>query len=320
MRAWTYDQYGGPEGLKMTDMPEPTPGKGEVLVAIEAVGLNGSDHEMLTGQPLYARINGLRRPGRRVLGSDIAGTVVALGDGVTELAEGDTVFGDILECHGGLAERAAVPTRLLVRRDGLDPTDAAALPQNGAIALQGIGDADLGGKSVLINGAGGAAGTLAVQRAMTLGAQVTVVDAAAKLDRLKRFGVDRALDCRLSDYTRTGRRHDLILDLFGTRGPVAVSRALAPGGRYRSVGGPVGPLIACALLGPLLGLASSWSIGVLSLKQSPDMLRRLRTLAQSGELSPVIDSTWGFDEVPAAFARARGGQNVGKVMVRLPAS
>ena len=157
MRAVVRDRYGGPAQLRLEDISRPCPAKGQVLVQVRAVGLNGSDTEALTGRPAYARLGGLSRPRNRVLGSDIVGTVLETGPDVPDLSVGDKVFGDIIEWGGGLAEFVVAPARLLVRRPAaLDPVMAAALPQNGAIAIQGLGWIAPGQK-VRINGAGGAA-------------------------------------------------------------------------------------------------------------------------------------------------------------------
>lgn len=311
MRAVVYDRYGDPGDLRLEDLPPPTAAADQAIVRIEAVGLNGSDKEFLTGRPAYARLNGLRKPRRRVLGSDIAGTVVAVGSGVTGLTVGDAVFGDILDQLGGLAELAAVPAGALVRRPaGLDAVTAAAMPQNGAIAMQGLGDIAAGQK-VLINGAGGAAGAWAVALAAARGAEVWAVDSAAKGAGLLALGAARALDYRTTDFSSLEARFDLILDLFGTRGPLALRRVLSRGGRYRSVGGPLGPLVRCGLFGPLVGALSGRSIGVLMLKQSPDQLRALLDLTPA----PVIDSVHDVEEVQTAFERALSDEAVGKVIV-----
>ncbi|QQA41163.1 NAD(P)-dependent alcohol dehydrogenase [Pelagovum pacificum] len=313
MKVYAYDSYGGPDRLFADTRPDPDVGDTDVLISVEAVGLNGSDLETLRGSPAYARLNGLRRPRRQVLGTDIAGVVLKTGPGVTRFAEGDRVFGDILDIKGGLAERVAAPERKLARCGTLTATEAAALPQNGAIALQGIGDASLQGKRVLINGAGGAAGTLAVQRARALGAEViTAVDRGSKLARLSEIGATEGIDFERKDFTAQGDRWDLILDLFGTRGAGRVVRALKPDGRYRIVGGPVGALLSCGLIGSL-HRSGGRSIGIMALKQSTDVLERLA----GGVLDPIIDSIWPFEETPAAFAHMASGNSVGKVVITL---
>ncbi len=161
MRAVVYDRYGPPDVLRLDDVPVPAPGPNQVLVEVAATSINLSDWECLTGSPAYARIGGLRRPKNRVLGSDIAGRVTAVGKDVTRFHEGDEVYGDNLALMGGFAEYAVVPERALALKPaGLTFEQAAALPQAGAIAYQGMAGAGAGMR-VAINGAGGGSGSLA---------------------------------------------------------------------------------------------------------------------------------------------------------------
>ena len=207
MRAVRYERYGGPERLHLVELPTPAPAPGEVLVRVRAASLNSWDWDLLRGRPVIARIGGLFRPRLPVLGADVAGEVVAVGDGVTAFAVGDRVHGDLSGAGwGGFAEFAVAPVTDLRRiPDGIGFVDAAALPQAGGLALQGLRLARVGaGDHVLVNGAGGGAGTLAVQLARRAGAEVTAVDRADKLDLLTRLGATRAID--LADPAAGGRR------------------------------------------------------------------------------------------------------------------
>ena len=161
MKAVVYARYGGPGVLRLTDTDIPVPGDDQVLVQVRAVSLNASDWEVLRGKPLYSRIGGPFRPRHHVLGSDIAGRVAATGRNVTRFKSGDDVFADILSSMGGFAEYVCVPQAALAPvPDGLTYEQAAALPQAGAIALQGIRDRGRvqPGQKVLINGGGGGSG------------------------------------------------------------------------------------------------------------------------------------------------------------------
>src|SRR5690349_2844215 len=194
MRAVVYDRYGPPEVLRVEDVPIPSPGARQVLVRVVATSVNLSDWESLRGTPAYARIGGLRTPARRVLGSDIAGVVEAAGPGVTGFRPGDEVYGDNLGLKGGFAEYALAPESVLARKPaGLTFAQASTIPQAGAIALQGVAGAGPGSR-VLINGAGGGSGTFAIQLAKGLGAHVTGVDNAAKLDFMRSLGADQVID------------------------------------------------------------------------------------------------------------------------------
>ena len=230
----------------------PSPAAGQVLVKIAATSVNLSDWESLRGSPLYSRIGGLRAPARRTLGSDIAGWVDAVGDGVTRFRPGDEVYGDNLVLKGGFAEYAVAPESALARKPaGLTFAEASTIPQAGAIALQGTDGAGAG-QRVLINGAGGGSGSFAIQLAKRLGAHVTGVDNAGKLDFMRSVGADEVIDYRSEDFTRGGP-YDLILDLVAHRSVFAYRRALAPGGRYRCVGGSVSALLRVLTVGSLAG-------------------------------------------------------------------
>src|SRR4029453_8773671 len=246
MKAVVCTRYGSPDVLRYTDVDQPVPKDNEVLVKVRAVALNASDWEVLRGTPLYSRIGGAFRPRHHNLGSDIAGRVEAVGGAVTLFQPGDDVFADILGSMGGFAEYVCVPENVLVRMPaGMAYEEAAALPQAGAIALQGIRERGQvrPGQRVLINGAGGGSGMYAIQLAKVDGAEVTGVDNAEKLDFMRTLGADHVIDHRRRDYTRNGCAYDLILDVAAYRSAFAYKRALAPGGRYLYVGGSVPTLL-----------------------------------------------------------------------------
>ena len=227
MKAVTHDRYGGPEVLRIEDVPVPTPAEGQVRVRIRATSVNLSDWEGLTGSPGYARMGGLRRPRRRILGSDIAGVVDAVGPGVSRFREGDEVYGDNLALMGGFAEYAVAAESALVAKPAeLSFVQASTIPQAGAIAVKGTARA--AGGRVLVNGAGGGSGAFAIQLAKRAGAHVTAVDNATKLDFMRSVGADEVVDYRAEDFTRITPRFDLVLDLVAHRSVFAYRRALAP--------------------------------------------------------------------------------------------
>jgi NADPH:quinone reductase-like Zn-dependent oxidoreductase len=226
MRAVVYDRYGPPDVLRIENVPKPSPGAGQVLVKVAATSVNLSDWETLRGSPLYSRIGGLRSPARRILGSDIAGWVDAVGPTVTRFRPGDEVYGDNLMLKGGFAEYAIAPESALAHKPpALTFAEASAIPQAGVIARQGT-DGATAGQRVLINGAGGGSGSFAIQLAKRLGAEVTGVDNADKLDFMRSVGADKVIDYRSEDFTRSGP-YDLILDLVAHRSVLAVTDALA---------------------------------------------------------------------------------------------
>ena len=238
MRAVVQDRYGEPEHLRLAEIPVPEPRTSEIRVRVLACGVNLSDWEFLVGSPFYARlVGGLRRPKKAVLGSDIVGVVDKLGRGATGLEIGDRVMGDLVMHRGGFAEYACVAADEMTRvPDAISDEIAACLPQPGGIALAGT-ERLRAGDRLLINGAGGGSGTMALQLARARGVHVTAVDNAEKAEWLSSLGADEVMDYRVQDFTGLGRQWDRILDMVATRGPADI--ATVPFGRrqLRSFGG-----------------------------------------------------------------------------------
>lgn len=317
MKAVVYDRYGGPDRLRLEEVPTPVPGAGEVLVRVAATSVNLTDWEGLRGSPMYARIDGLRRPARRTLGSDIAGRVEAVGRGVTRFQPGDEVYGDNLGLKGGFAELAVMPERAITTRPtGLTFAEASTIPQAGAIALQGLAGVGEGGR-VLINGAGGGSGSFAIQLAKRAGAHVTGVDNAGKLDFMRMLGADEVIDYQSADFTRGDEPWDLVLDLVGRRSVFAYRRALRPGGRYSWVGGSVRALLRVVTIGALSARLTGRRIGLLMVRQGPAHFEGIADLCHQGEIDIHIDRTYRLDEVPDAVRRVGEGRALGKVVVEV---
>jgi NADPH:quinone reductase-like Zn-dependent oxidoreductase len=315
VRAMVYDRYGSPDVLRLYDVPMPSPSEGQVRIKVAATSVNLSDWECLRGSPPYARLGGLRSPARRTLGSDIAGWVDDVGAGVTRLQPGDEVYGDNLAQKGGFAEYAVAPETALAHKPAeLTFTEASAIPQAGAIALQGTDGAGVESR-VLINGGGGGSGSFAIQLAKRLGAHVTGVDNAGKLDFMRSLGADEVIDYRGEDFTRRDEPYDLILDLVAHRSVFAYRRAVARGGRYRCVGGSVRALLRVLTIGWLAGRLTHRSLGVLAVKQGPAHFQPLADLCIAGDIAIHIDRTFELDDVPAALTHVGEGHAIGKVVV-----
>jgi NADPH:quinone reductase-like Zn-dependent oxidoreductase len=315
MRAAVHDRYGDPDVLRLEERPVPSPGELQVLVEVAATSINLSDWEGLTGSPGYSRLGGLRRPRNPVLGSDIAGVVEAVGDGVTRFRPGDEVYGDNMQLKGGFAGYAVAPESALTTKPaGLSFAQASTLPQAGAIALQGTAKA-APGKRLLINGAGGGSGAFAIQVAKRLGAHVTGVDNGGKLDFMRSLGADDVIDYRSDDFTRGRAPYDLILDLVAHRSVFAYRRALARGGWYRCVGGTVRTLLRVLTIGAIAGRVTGRSLGVLVVKEGPDHFTPLADLCVAGEVDIHIDRTFTLDEIADAMTHVGEGRALGKVVV-----
>lgn len=285
-----------------------------MLVQVVATSVNRSDWECLRGAPMYARIGGLRSPANRTLGSDIAGRVHAVGDGVTRFRPGDAVYGE--SPMGGFAEYAvAAETALTHKPEELTFAEASTLPQAGAIALQGT--AGIGpGQRMLINGAGGGSGSFAIQLAKHAGAHVIGVDNAEKLDFMRSLGADEVIDYRSQDFTRVDPS-DLVLDFVADRSVFAYRRALTRGGRYRFVGGSVPTLLRVLTIGAILGRLTGCRLGLLVVRQGPAHFEPVAERCVSGSLRIHIDRTFGLDGVPQALSRVGEGRALGKVVVEV---
>ncbi|GAA1369111.1 NAD(P)-dependent alcohol dehydrogenase [Catellatospora chokoriensis] len=320
MKAVVYTRYGTPDELRLTEVPTPVPQGSEVLVKVRSVSLNLSDWEGLRGKPLYSRFGGLRRPRRHVLGSDIAGQVVATGPDATQFQPGDDVYADILTYLGGFAEYVCVPQAVLARMpDAMTYEQAAALPQAAAIALQGIvvKGKVRAGQRVLINGAGGGSGMYAIQLAKLHGAEVTGVDNGEKQESMRALGADHTIDYTRADFTRDGRTYDLILDLAAYRSVRAYHRSLAPGGRYFCVGGSAGTLLRVLVGGAVTGRLADKKVRVLAVRLGVAHLQPILELCRQGKIVTIIDRRYRLDEVPQALRYLGEGHAKGKVVVNI---
>jgi NADPH:quinone reductase-like Zn-dependent oxidoreductase len=284
---------------------------------VAATSINLSDWETLRGSPLYARLGGLRSPARPTLGSDIAGWVDVVGEGVTRFRPGDEVYGDNLALKGGFGEYSITAEAALTHKPAqLTFEHASTIPQAGAIALQGTSGATVG-RRVLINGGGGGSGSFAIQLAKHLGAHVTGVDNGRKLDFMRSLGADEVIDYQRDDFTRSGKRYDLILDLVAHRSVFAYRRALRRDGRYRCVGGSVPSLLRVVTIGWLAGRLTHRRMGVLAVKEGPAHFEPLADLCIAGEVGIHIDRTYRLEQVAEALAYVGAGRSLGKVVVAI---
>jgi NADPH:quinone reductase-like Zn-dependent oxidoreductase len=320
MKAIVHYEYGSPDVLKLEEVAKPVPTDDELLIKVHAVSINGSDWEGLTGKPLYARLGGLRKPGNQILGSDIAGRVERVGKNIRQFQPGDEVLGEMPSYRGGFAEYVCVPEKMLIRKPaGLTFEEAAAIPQGGVIALQGIhhkGQVQPGQK-VLINGGGGSVGTFAVQLAKYYGAEVTGVDNTVKLHFMRSLGADHVIDYTREDFAKNGDQYDLILDVIAYRSVFAYARPLRRGGTYYFVGGSVAVLFQSLLLGPLIRRMTGRSVRLLAVQRNQKDLAFMTELCEARKIVPVIDKRYSLSEVPEALRYVGEGRAKGKVVITL---
>lgn len=320
MKAIVHEKYGSPAVLHLTEVEKPVPADNEILIKVHAVSINGSDWEGLIGKPLYARMGGLLKPGHPILGSDIAGRVELAGKNHTEFKPGDEVFGEIPGYYGGFAEYVCTHGKTMALKPGsLTFEQAAAIPQAGVIALLGIRDKGLvqPGQKVLINGAGGSAGSFAIQLAKLYGAETTGVDNTGKLDFMRSLGADHVIDYTREDFTRTGKQYDLILDLIAHHSVFAYQRALRPNGTYFFVGGSAAVIFQVLLLGPWIKRATAKNIRMLMVLQNRKDLISITQLCETGKIVPVIDRRFSLSQVPEALRYVGEGRAKGKVVITM---
>ncbi|MEV5825061.1 NAD(P)-dependent alcohol dehydrogenase [Spirillospora sp. NPDC052242] len=326
MQAWSWDRYGPPDVLTLKDVDEPGIAPEEVLVRVRAASVNPYDWRHLRAHPNLVRLSiGLRRPKPGlVLGADLAGVVERVGDRVTDLAPGDEVFGEVR--LGAFAEAVAVPRdRLAVKPARLSFERAAAVSMAAHTALQGLRDVGgiAAGQRVLINGASGGVGTFAVQLARTFGAEVTGVCSTRNVDLVRSLGADHVVDYTRADFTERAGRYDLLLDIVGDRSTGRLRRALTSRGTLVIVGGiasprrgllgPAGQIVRGALVAPFV----RQRIAHVGWKPNSADLRFLADLMEKEEITPVIDRTYPFAELPEAVRYVERGHARGKVAVTL---
>jgi NADPH:quinone reductase-like Zn-dependent oxidoreductase len=321
MKAIVYTKYGPPEVLQLKEIDKPTPKDDEVLIKVHAVSINDWDWGLLLGTPFINRlINGLLKPKKRILGSDIAGRIEAVGKNAKQFQLGDEVYGDLSGDWGGFAEYVCAREHLLgLKSASMTFEEAAAIPQAGMLALQGL--RDIGhiqpGQKLLINGAGGGVGTFGVQLAKLYGVDdLTGVDSSGKLDMLRSMGFNQVIDYTKEDFTKNGQRYDLILDVKTNRSIFDYLGALNPNGVYVTVGGSMIRLLQALILGPLISKISKKHIRIVPLKQNKD-LAYMNELFEAGNVKPVIDGPFKLTEIPEAIRYFGKGNHKGKVIITM---
>ena len=318
MRAIVQDRYGSPEHLRLAEVDAPSLTETGVLVRLHASSINAGDWRRVRAAPFIIRASeGWRRPRNPLFGGDAAGVVEAVGSAVTHLRPGDRAYGIRT---GSFAE--LVNGRSFVRMPAnLGFEEAAAMPIAGVTALQAVREHGRvrPGDRVLVNGAGGGVGSMAVQIARAAGALVTAVTGPRTLDLVRSLGADRVIDYTKEDFTRTAGDHDVTIDLGGNRSVRALRRTLIPGGRLVLVGagagrlGPVTRLVGGLIRRRLLRQSVAMFLAAVRIED----LESLTELIEAGKLRPAIDRTYPLEEVPAALRHVESGKARGKVVITI---
>src|SRR6187549_3509646 len=320
MKAIVRETYGPPDVLHLADVPVPTLGDDDVLVGVRAASANAGDWHLLRGTPFPFRlVAGLRTPRFKIIGTDVAGHVEAVGRHVTQFRPGDEVFGELSRCgYGAYAEFAVAPEKALALKPAnVSFEEAATLPTAGCTALQGLRKGRIHrAQRVLINGASGGVGTFAVQIAKSFGTEVTAVCSTRNVDMVRSIGADHVIDYTTDDFAAHGRRYDLILAANGDRSIWDYRRALSADGCYAMTGGSNRQLTDALLFGPLLSIGRQQFGNVLVKPNQRDLLV-LKELCETGKVKPVIDRRFPLSEVASAVRYVEDGHARGKVVVTL---
>lgn len=318
--AVVHHRYGSADVLELGRVPRPQVGKHDVLVRVHAAGLDRGAWHFMTGTPYLLRLaSGLGRPRHPVLGRELAGVVIAVGEATTRYSPGDQVYGI---GRGAFAELATAPeSKLAPMPTGLTFEQAAVAPISGVTALRAVHDVAgvRAGHRVLVTGASGGVGSFAVQMAKVAGAEVTGECSAAKADYVRGLGADHVLDYREQDFADGTQQYDRIIDLAGTPGLRRLRRALAPGGIAVLTGGEEGGALTGGLDRQLRGRLLSPFIGrrltsFMPQERASD-LERVTALLEAGAVTPSVGGTWPLEQAAEAMAELEGGRARGKIAI-----
>jgi NADPH:quinone reductase-like Zn-dependent oxidoreductase len=320
MRAIVAERYGPPDVVELREVEKPVLEDHQLLVRVRASSVNPAEWYRVNG-PLFVRLfeAGLRKPKQPAVGADLAGRVEAVGPDVTEFQPGDEVFGTGL---GAWAEYARAREARLVRKPAnLSFEEAAAVPIAGITALQALRDHGRvqPGQKVLINGASGGVGTYAVQLAKSFGADVTAVCSSRNVDQARSLGADRVIDYTQEDFTRLGERHDLMLDIAGSRSFSAIRRVLTPEATVVIVGAKmstkgIGPLAHVVKM-RLASVSRSQIVRFFIAKITKEDLGLLAELLEAGTVRSVIDRRYELSETADALRYLGEGHARGKIVI-----
>lgn len=322
MKAIVYTEYGPPEALRFAEVEQPKPSEKQVLVKVHAASVNALEWRGFTMSPLLHRLmgGGLLRPKDPKMGVDVAGTVSAVGNSVTEFKPGDEVFG---VAPGSFAEYACNgESKFVLKPANVSFEAAAAVPVAGLTALQGLRDKGQlqPGQKVLIDGATGGVGMYAVQIAKAYGAEVTAVCSTRNLELAREFGADHVIDYKSEDFTRKGQHYDLILAVNGHHSIRDYRRALRPTGRCVVVGGPLSQVVQALLFGRFVSQSGGKRhLFMLAATLKKDLLV-LRELLEAGRLAPMIDRSYPLSRAAEAIRYVIDEHARGKVVITVEAA
>jgi NADPH:quinone reductase-like Zn-dependent oxidoreductase len=325
MKAIVYTKYGPPDVLQLKEVAKPVPRDNQVLVKVQAASANALDFRRFTSTSILGRfLDGvLLKAINKVLGADIAGRVEAVGGAVKQFQPGDEVFGVSAGSVGAFAEYAcADENELALKPANLSFEAAAAVPVAAITALQGLRNKGQiqPGQKVLIHGASGGVGTFAVQIAKSFGAEVTAVCSTRNLDMERSIGADQVIDYTQENFSRNGRRYDLIIAVNGNHPIRDYMRALSPSGIYVALGGSLAQFFQGVLLGPLVSRLGRKKVRSFIAKINQKDLVFIKELLEAGKVEPVIDRCYPLRETAEAIRYLAEGHAPGKVVITVDQS
>lgn len=322
MKAIIASKYGAPDTLELKEVEKPVPKVDEVLVKIHAASVNYGNIVLLRGKPYPARLAfGLRKPKFPIPGGDMAGTIEAVGEKVTEFKVGDEVYGDLSSCGWGtFAEYVTAPEKAIAHKPrNLSFQDAAAVPMAATTALQAIRDIGIvtAGQKVLIHGGSGGVGTFAVQIAKAFGAEVTTVVSTRNVDIAHALGSDYVMDYMKEKLDNKEQLYDLVIGINGSQRLSTYKHILQSGGRFIHVGGADSQMYQTMIIGPLISMTGNKKFTTFMQRPKQGDLIRMKELIEAGRVKPVIDRSFPLQEVPRALKYFEEGHSQGKVVITI---
>ena len=320
MKAAIVTRFGSPEEVvKIMEVEQPVPKENEVLIKVHATAINDYDWALVKGEPwVYRLLFGLFKPKNPIPGMELAGTVEDVGSKVQKFKVGDEVYGDISQYgFGSFAEYVCIHENAVVKKPAeMTFEEATAISHASLLALQGLRKGNIKeGQKILINGGGGGVGTYGLQIAKLYNCEVTGVDTGEKLEMMKSIGYDHVIDYKKENFTRNGRKYDLILDCKSNKPALSYLRALNRNGIYITVGGTPLALIRILCAGKPVSWFTSKKLQILSLK-SNEGLDYIEELFQKNKIKPVLDGPYLPEEIPLLIRYFGDGGHQGKVVIR----
>lgn len=317
MKAIVYETYGPPDVLRLENVGQPVPANDELLIKVKASSINSWDWDLVTGEPkIYRLLSGLFKPKIKTPGFDLAGIVEAVGKNVTKFKPGDEVVGDMSEAlMGAFAEFTCAKEKdLVLKPSSLSFEQAASVPQAAILAWQGLNfkRAIQPGEKVLINGAGGGVGAFAIQMAKHMGAEVTAVDSGEKLEMMIALGADHVMEYQITDFVKSGKKYDRIIDVVASRSLTAYKRALQENGVLAVIGGKVPTILKVAFNG--IFKTRNKTLGIVVHRPNKD-LDLILNLIKTGKIKTVIDRSYNLEDIQEAFRYYGSGKHKGKIVI-----